>query len=386
MGLLKKTPPPPPPPLKPAGPKTASGLSLGHSYTPSSETERALRELKAQNEELRNSQGELADLKQKFQELFDLAPVGYITLDSIGSIVEINRAGCDFFGADAAALHETLLQSRVAAESREAFTTFLRQAFHEKRKAQIEIWMHRADGELFAAQVSGVVSESFAEGPQCLLTVVDITERRRAQEELQRAHAELEKRVEARTADLTKVVERLKAEIGERRRAEEALRRSEWLYRTFAANFPNGAIILFDRELRYLLVDGAGLADLGMTKDRMEGKQISQVFPPEVARNIEPLYRSVLAGQSKTMEAAVADRVFETIHVPIRNQAGEVIAGMVMMQNITKRKKAEDALVKYHQKLEEKIAARTGELERANEELRKQIAAREACEEEAAKK
>ncbi|WP_017720153.1 PAS domain S-box protein [Kamptonema formosum] len=50
----------------------------------------------------------------------------------------------------------------------------------------------------------------------------------------------------------------------ERQRFVAALQKSERLYRTLAANFPNGAVFLFDQNLRYPLGDGAGLATLGL--------------------------------------------------------------------------------------------------------------------------
>ncbi len=55
----------------------------------------------------------------------------------------------------------------------------------------------------------------------------DIAERRQAKEELQRAHDELEEKVRARTADLTRAVSLLEAEIAERKQTEAALRASE---------------------------------------------------------------------------------------------------------------------------------------------------------------
>jgi hypothetical protein len=51
------------------------------------------------------------------------------------------------------------------------------------------------------------------------------------------------------------------------------------LYRIMARNFPNGAVLLFDRDLRYTLADGIGLAEVGLFSEMVEGKTIWEVFP-----------------------------------------------------------------------------------------------------------
>ncbi len=63
----------------------------------------------------------------------------------------------------------------------------------------------------------------------------DITERKRAEEALKRAHIELERRVQERTSELSEVVQRLRAEIVQRRRLEDSLRESENQVRFFAS-------------------------------------------------------------------------------------------------------------------------------------------------------
>ncbi|MCS7072778.1 MAG: PAS domain-containing protein, partial [Anaerolinea sp.] len=131
--------------------------------------------------------------------------------------------------------------------------------------------------------------------------------------------------------------------ITQQKRQEAARSQSEALLRAIASNFPNGALVLFDHDLRYLLVDGAGLAELGLNKQEMEGKTIAEVFPPEVARAIEAPYRRALAGEMVMFEQPFADRVYQVINVPIRDEAGEVIYGLSMTQDITARQKAERA-------------------------------------------
>ena len=59
----------------------------------------------------------------------------------------------------------------------------------------------------------------------------ELTRRRQAEEALQKAHDELEKRVEERTSELSQANAQLKEEVAERKQAEEALRESEELFR-----------------------------------------------------------------------------------------------------------------------------------------------------------
>lgn len=133
-------------------------------------------------------------------------------------------------------------------------------------------------------------------------------------------------------------------DITEQKKAEEALRNSERLYRTMAKNFPNGAVVVFDRDLRYILADGSGLAEVGLSQESLEGKTIWEVFPPDVCATIEVDYRAALAGEKKVNEIKYQQRFYLTQTVPFKNDNGEIIGGMVVTQNITDRKNIEEAL------------------------------------------
>ncbi|MEG4349758.1 PAS domain S-box protein [Microcoleus sp. LAD1_D3] len=133
-------------------------------------------------------------------------------------------------------------------------------------------------------------------------------------------------------------------DITDRKLAEAALQKSEQLYRTMARNFPNGAVMLFDREMRFTLVEGRELAAVGLSKELMEGKTIWEVFEPDFCGVLEPNYRAALAGETVVTEFTYRDRIYLGHTLPVRNERQEIIGGLLMTQNITARQLAEEAL------------------------------------------
>ena len=137
----------------------------------------------------------------------------------------------------------------------------------------------------------------------------------------------------------------LHLDVTERKIAEEARRKTEELYRTMTSNFPNGGVVLFDQDLRYTLAEGKGLAAVGLSKELMEGKTIWEVLSPETCEVIEPAYRAALDGRETVFETTYNNRVFLVQVLPVKNEHGEIFAGMSMSQDITKSKRAEQALL-----------------------------------------
>jgi len=125
---------------------------------------------------------------------------------------------------------------------------------------------------------------------------------------------------------------------GETRRDEVERR-----YRVMARNFPDGAVVLFDRDLRYLLADGAGLAAIGLSRAGMEGRTLGEVFPAEVRERIEPLYRAALAGEESIIEMEFRGRTWRIHAVPVRDEKGAVECGLAMTQDVTERQQLRQA-------------------------------------------
>jgi len=129
------------------------------------------------------------------------------------------------------------------------------------------------------------------------------------------------------------------------------LRETEARYRVLIENFPNGAVFLFNSELRYLLAGGSGLATVGLSKEQLEGKTIRELFPPETCDVIEPFYQQAIAGTATTTEILYGDRIYVMHALPIRNESGSVYAGMVMTQDITEHKQSEKQLYQVNRAL-----------------------------------
>jgi len=133
-------------------------------------------------------------------------------------------------------------------------------------------------------------------------------------------------------------------DITGRKLAEDALQRSESLRRTVMENFPNGVVGLFDRDLRYVLIDGTNTIT-ATDPNAWLGKTVQEVTPPEVLPMLEPAYRAALAGESRRVQLALGGHWIDVVVRPIRNAAGDVVQGLFMTQDVTEKRALEAQLV-----------------------------------------
>ncbi len=89
------------------------------------------------------------------------------------------------------------------------------------------------------------------------------------------------------------------------RAARQALTNSEALFRAVVRNLPNGAVFVFDHDLRYLVADGeALLQSVGFSSQALVGKTLAEIATPEHLEAMTARYRAALAGESQRFEAA----------------------------------------------------------------------------------
>ena len=163
-------------------------------------------ELEMQNEELRNSRAEMEKLKDRYYGLYNFSPVGFVSLEQSGAIIQINLAGARLLGSERAGLTGSRFAFFVAGADRPAFNAFLQQVFATETRQTGEVALEQKDRPPAIVQIEAILSPDRQE---CSAVLADITLRRQAEEKIIKLNEELEQKVDERTAELKKTIYRL---------------------------------------------------------------------------------------------------------------------------------------------------------------------------------
>lgn len=136
-------------------------------------------ELMIQNEELCNIRDELEAALDQYTNLYDFAPVGYFSLDPIGTILRVNLSGALLIGEKRSRLVGGRFGYLVRNDDRATFNDFLRKVFSSQDQVECEVALLKEGISPFYAQIKGVVAES---GKECRLALIDLTERKQSEE------------------------------------------------------------------------------------------------------------------------------------------------------------------------------------------------------------
>ncbi|MBI5569382.1 MAG: PAS domain S-box protein [Desulfomonile tiedjei] len=164
----------------------------------------------------------LRESEKRYRTLFDQAVDAIILENETGRIVDVNRAACLLTGYS----DKELLAMKAAdlwPQDDRRFSIYARE--DRALDAPFESIAQCNEGGTRPVEIT-IAPLVAGERKSVFYIVRDITERKRAEEELLQAHAQLERRVHERTIELERLNERLLVEIAERKRAEEQIKAS----------------------------------------------------------------------------------------------------------------------------------------------------------------
>lgn len=169
-------------------------------------------ELEMQNEELRQAQEELHASRARYFDLYDLAPVGYCTLNESGLLLEVNLHAATLLGVLRGILVNHSISNFIHKEDQDIYYGFRKQLFETGEPQVCELRMMKSDGSSVWLHVSATVAQDMGSTLICRLVLIDITERKHAAVELQKKYIELERSNNVMVGRELRMIE-LKAEI-----------------------------------------------------------------------------------------------------------------------------------------------------------------------------
>ncbi|TVR64819.1 MAG: PAS domain S-box protein [Gemmatimonadales bacterium] len=142
-------------------------------------------ELEMQNQELRETQASLEDARQRYFQLFDLSPAGFLVIDSDRRIREVNQTAAQLLGAPPAQLRTEFFRKHVPAGERETLGRVLARVLDDGESAREECRLRDTEGRSLTVRIDA--SPVGADGGRSLglLALVDVTAEKRATRRLE---------------------------------------------------------------------------------------------------------------------------------------------------------------------------------------------------------
>ena len=255
-------------------------------------------------------------------------------LDVNDSTLALHRA------RDKSALLESLDRT-FTEQSLTAFQRELIAIWNGETHVQVDAVVKTLDGEPVDVSVNWSVSpDSKGTYDRVIVSLVDISEQKRMEQQLRESHAVLERRVQERTRELSETNARLQREIAERQAVNESLRQREEELRSLLDNSPD-MILKTDPQLRVIWANRTAME----MNPHCVGTPCYQAFPGRdkicegcpVVKAIETkrLERGVM--YQPVSDTAPDEQYWENIGVPQFDESGEIIGCIEISRNITDR-------------------------------------------------
>ena len=143
-------------------------------------------ELEIQNEELQVAQRRLEVSQARYFELYNLAPVGYITVSETGLITETNLTAANLLDRGRATLLKRPISHIILKEDQDSYYLLRKKLMQTGKPQACELQMTKGDGSTFWAHLEAASAQDESRANMLRIVLSDITERKRTEEELQK--------------------------------------------------------------------------------------------------------------------------------------------------------------------------------------------------------
>ena len=279
--------------------------------------------------------------EERFRELAELLPELVFEVDHRGFLTFSNRSGSDALGYPREELEGKhhmlqLLSSEDHARARKQFKRIRR----GQKLSAAPYSVIRKDGSTL--EVSAFIAPIFRDGKVLGArgVAVDISELKQTQSELAQLNADLEQRIQERTAELVLVNEKLKEEIEQREAIRRELEAEKERLASILESMEDG-VHMVDQEGTIQFINRALLQDLGP----VAGRRCYQYFHDRSEPCEECHMGRVTSGKPTRFEwfCSKNGKTYELMDSAVQNADGSIWK-LEIFRNITKRKRAEEAL------------------------------------------
>ena len=315
----------------------------------------------------KRAEEELKKAEREYRGIFEHAPVGIFKSSRDGRYVSINAFGAEMFGYDSPAemiQAITDIGTQVYADPADR-AKVLGKLRKDGRVRNFECGMKRKDGSVVSVSFHGKPifgkdgGISFIEG-----FVTDITDRKRAEEELKSALHSTAREVEKRTVELWDANESLRREVEERTRVEEEVRKSKMLLEKTFASLRDAVFIVDAVTTRVMDCNSAVTEMFGYRPEEVIGESTAHLHASPKSLDqfrgyLEYAVEKVgyLQLDDFTMRRKSGE-LFPTEHTvtPLVDEQGVRFAWVSIVKDTTYRKETEETLatrLRYEQALAE---------------------------------